>query len=108
MKKVLLVVVAIGVILGVFYFINKKEAIAPVVATDQVEQINVENYLRSNISKLSPVPAVLGGTWYVTSFTIDLGKKSGTVEYEDGHIQETKDFSYITNEKREVVSLAIN
>ena len=31
MKKILLLVIVIGVILGAFYFINKKEAIAPVV-----------------------------------------------------------------------------
>lgn len=108
MKKILLAVVAIGVVLGAFYFINKQEAIAPAV-TDQnlTEKVSVENYLRENISALSPVPAVLGGTWYVTSSTIDVEKNSGTVEYEDGHIQETRNFSYTTNEKGEVIILTI-
>ena len=112
MKKILITVIAIGVIFGIFYFVNKKEAISPVVvpsrATDEVEQANVENYLRANISKLSPVKAVLGGTWYVTSFTIDLDQNSGKVEYEDGHIQEIKNFSYVTDTTQEVLSLKID
>lgn len=75
---------------------------------DLIERTNIENYLNDNISKLSPVKAVLGGTWYVVSATVDMTKNSGTVIYEDGHIQEKKNFSYTTNEKGEVVSLNIN
>jgi hypothetical protein len=108
MKKTLFIIIIIGVIFGVFYFLDKKEAIAPVIIDkDLTERVNVENYLRENISKLSPVKAVLGGTWYVVSVVIDLEKNSGTVIYEDGHIQETKNFSYTTNQKGEVVSLTI-
>ncbi|MBP6884149.1 MAG: hypothetical protein KBC06_02865 [Candidatus Pacebacteria bacterium] len=69
---------------------------------------NVELYLRSNIATLSPVKAVLGGKWYVTSVSIDVAKKSGTVMYEDGHIQEKKNFSFTTDEKVSVTSLTIN
>ena len=76
--------------------------------SDLTERENVESYLKNNISTLSPVKAVLGGTWYVLTSNIDLVKKSGTVTYEDGHIQEKKNFSYTTNEKQEVVSLIIN
>ena len=109
MKKTLIFIVVIGVILGVFYFINNKEVIAPVVIDKGLtERVNVESYLRENISKLSPIKAVLGGTWYVVSDTIDLTKNSGTVIYEDGHIQETKNFSYTMDEKGEVSSLTIN
>lgn len=109
MKKTLLIIIVIGVVFGIFYFFNEKEAIAPVmIDKDLTERVSVENYLRENISKVSPVKAVLGGTWYVVSDTIDLEKNSGTVIYEDGHIQETKNFSYTTNEKGEVVSLTIN
>lgn len=75
---------------------------------DLVERTNVENYLSDNISKLPPIKAVLGGTWYVVYATVDLEKNSGIVVYEDGHIQETKNFSYTTNEKGEVVTLVIN
>jgi hypothetical protein len=75
---------------------------------DLTERASVESYLKENISKLSPVKAVLGGTWYVVSNTVNLEKNSGTVVYEDGHIQETKNFSYTTNEKGEVVNLTIH
>lgn len=113
MKKSLLIIAIIAIIIGVLYFISKKEAIAPAVVppvvtdTNLAEKVNVENYLRANISKLSPVKAVLGGTWYVVSNTVDLVTNSGTVVYEDGHIQEVKNFSYTTNEKGEIVSLTI-
>ena len=79
---------------------------APNSVVPDVKQ-NVENYLRTNISTLSPVKAVLGGTWYVVSTTVDLEKNSGTVVYEDGHIQEIKNFFYTTDAKGEVISLTI-
>jgi len=82
-------------------------SLAELPCLDLIERTNVENYLNDNISKLSPVKAVLGGTWYVVSATVDMIKNSGTVIYEDGHIQEKKNFSYTTNEKGEVVSLNI-
>ena len=50
-------------------------------------------YVEENISEISPVEAVLGGTWYVSRFwTIDDtgadtdGIERFYVEYEDGHI----------------------
>lgn len=65
-----------------------------VACSDVSERENVAKYLRDNISTLSPVKAVAGGTWYVTSYVIDVQKDSGTVSYEDGHIQEKKNFTY--------------
>lgn len=72
-----------------------------------IERTNVENYLSDNISELSPIKAVLGGTWYVVYATVDLEKNTGVVAYEDGHLSEKKNFSYTTNAKGEVVSLTI-
>jgi hypothetical protein len=74
---------------------------------DLIERTNVENYLNDNISELSPVKAVLGGNWYVLYATINLEKNSGTVVYEDGHIQEKRNFLYTTNKNGEVLSLII-
>ena len=54
----------------------------------------VEKYLRENISTLSPVKAVLGGTWYVISIFVDASANSGSVVYEDGHVQEDAEFTY--------------
>jgi hypothetical protein len=75
---------------------------------DLAERVNVEEYLKENIATLSPVKAVLGGSWYIFSNVIDLEKNSGTIIYEDGHIQEKRTYSYTTNQKREVTSLTID
>lgn len=52
----------------------------------------VERYVAENISRLSPEPEVLGGTYYVTAIEVTDG--SGTVSYEDGHNAHTADFTY--------------
>ncbi len=59
------------------------------------DQVIVENYLRKNIATIAPQKAVLGGTWYVTSVDINTTTKTGTVKYEDGHIQKASAFSYM-------------
>ena len=110
LKYILLVLI---LLIGIFLWVRveeKKLTEIPKVEEKVIltERENVENYLSDNISTLSPVKAVLGGTWYVLASTIDLEKKSGTVTYEDGHIQEKKNFTYTVNEKGEVVSLIIN
>lgn len=48
-------------------------------------QKKVGDYIRDNISGLSPEKAVLGGTFYVTKIKFEDGNKA-KVEYEDGHI----------------------
>ena len=58
------------------------------------ERASVESYIRENISTLSPVKAVLGGTWYVISIFVDASANSGSVVYEDGHVQEDAEFTY--------------
>jgi hypothetical protein len=111
MKKVLIFFILTFIIFGVFYFVYKNEAIAPVVVPVQ-ENVKptadaVETYLKENIVKLSPIEAVLGGTWYVVSSTVNLENNSGTVVYEDGHIQETRNFTYTIDEKGNITSLII-
>jgi hypothetical protein len=64
--------------------------------------------LKENISKLSPVKAPVGGTWFVTYITLDINKNSGVVTYEDGHREEKRNFTYVTEDKGEVKSLTIN
>ena len=78
-----------------------------VACLDLIKRANVIEYLQDNISILSPVKAVLGGTWFVDSETINLTNNSGVVTYEDGHIQEVKNFTYVTDAKGQVVSLKI-
>lgn len=71
------------------------------------ERANVETFLQENIGDLSPVDPVLGGSWYVVSTILNTDKKTGTVIYEDGHIQEKKDFTYTTGKEGEIINLII-
>lgn len=61
---------------------------------DLNEREQVEENLWKNINELSPVSPVLGGKFYVVSMDLDIAKNSGLVVYEDGHIQEKREFSY--------------
>lgn len=56
------------------------------------DQGRVEEYIRTNISTLSPQKEVLGGKFYVTS--IKFQDNGGTVEYEDGHVAYSATFKY--------------
>src|SRR3989338_9475454 len=71
------------------------------------ERETVEKYLWGNIATLSPIAPVLGGNWYVVNATIDLENNSGTVIYEDGHIKEKRDFTYVQSASGAVESLTI-
>jgi len=73
---------------------------------DLEEREQVEEILWKNINELSPVPPVLGGKFYVVSMDLDLVNNSGLVVYEDGHIQEKRNFTYEIIENK-VVNLKI-
>jgi hypothetical protein len=73
---------------------------------DLSEREAVEEILWKNINTLSPVKAVLGGSFYVVSMDLDLVKNSGSVVYEDGHVQEKREFNYEVLENK-VVNLKI-
>jgi hypothetical protein len=54
--------------------------------------MSIETYVRENISDLSPEPATMGGTFFVTDIEAQNG--TGNVSYEDGHNAYTADFKY--------------
>ena len=66
---------------------------APVQAPEDQRIMDIETFVRQNISQLSPEPAVMGGTFHVTDITSDGNR--GTVSYEDGHIALIADFTYL-------------
>lgn len=74
--------------------------------SDLDEREAVEEILWKNINELSPVSPVLGGKFYVVSMDLDLATNSGSLVYEDGHVQEKRDFSYEVVENK-VVNLKI-
>ena len=59
------------------------------------ETVLVDKYIRENIKIIATNDPVLGGQWYVVSTIIDPKLDSGTVVYEDGHIQSSAGFTYI-------------
>ncbi|HPA25866.1 MAG TPA: hypothetical protein PLK76_03860 [bacterium] len=57
----------------------------------------LRNYLRDNLSTLSPKKEVLGGKFYVVDLKI-LSSDKAEVVYEDGHIQLQAEFNYRSDE----------
>lgn len=100
------VLAVVLIILGVAtFFLMPNEASAPLGSESVPESMPAvtddgtaaEAYVRANIGQLSPQPAVLGGTFYVTE--IEAANGAGTVSYEDGHIALTADFMYALTDK---------
>jgi hypothetical protein len=52
-------------------------------------QSQCTTFIQNNISTLSPVSPVLGGTRYTTNISYATGTTTAVVNYEDGHIAET-------------------
>ena len=56
----------------------------------------LENYLKNNISQISPEKEVLGGKFYITNLTIT-SSDTAEVDYEDGHIALSAKFNFKIN-----------
>jgi hypothetical protein len=103
MKKCYLVVIPI-VILAILLFVVYKNKNEEVIQLDPNTEINsVESFIRSNIGTITPEKPVLGGSWYVTSISIDPQKNNGSVVYEDGHIQGSATFNYVISDDMSIV-----
>lgn len=77
-----------------FGWLVKSKAVAP--ADEQAPTgrlMDIDTYVRMNISGLSPIKEQLGGTFYVTK--IETKDGTGVVSYEDGHNAYTADFTYL-------------
>ncbi len=61
----------------------------------------VEEYIKNNISELSPEDAVLGGTFHVTSINF-VGPDTCMVDYEDGHIALTAEAEFEIDQQGKV------
>jgi hypothetical protein len=48
------------------------------------QQDKLKNYIKANLSTLSPAPEVLGGKFYLTEFIIN-SPNTAQISYEDGH-----------------------
>lgn len=95
LKALLLGLAAVLIGAAVTLHSSKGDETAPAASEEPVtvESVQpVEDYVRANISTLSPEPEVLGGTFYVTD--VEARGGAGTVSYEDGHNAFTADFTY--------------
>lgn len=107
LSVILTVAVASVVIIGSAYALKSWNHETPAPAsgngnepaglTESEKQDLVEDYLKDNISELSPEPAVLGGTFYVTEVIFDEEGRT-EVRYEDGHIALVADAGYRVND----------
>lgn len=105
MKRMLVTVIVpvIAVCAGAFILFLLLTPTANAPTTEPGKVMSIERYITQNISSLSPEKEVLGGKFYVTSIQLTSGdgaSGTGVVQYEDGHIALTADFSYdISDEK---------
>lgn len=104
-KKIWLIsviVLAIAILLVIFF--AAPESRAPYVEIPNDDEITLieyttedrelfDNFLRENISAISPEAEVLGGTFYVTEIDWE-NEREGIVAYEDGHIALRASFGF--------------
>ncbi len=101
MKQLKSVLIVAGALLVLFYIAGRdnKETYINTSTTTEVTStttnVSIEDFISQNISTLSPEKEVLGGKFYITKIRANNG--TGTVEYEDGHIALTADFTYQTD-----------
>lgn len=86
MKLRLILVIVLILIAGGIYFAVRDSS------SSVGANMSVEEYVRENISALSPEKEQVGGTFQVTRIEAADGK--GVVEYEDGHNAYVADFTY--------------
>ena len=69
------------------------------------EMFSVEKYVRDNIKTIVKEKPVLGGTWYATVVYVNPSTKTGTMKYEDGHIQKKTNFRYKIDKTMVIITL---
>ena len=93
---------------GVYLYKDKRNLtpgfnLSQVSCEDLDEILAVEKYVRDNIKTIATDKPILGGSWYVVSVFVNYSMNSGTVVYEDGHIQSKAEFKYEFDEKTKTV-----
>ncbi len=101
---------------GVYVYKNKTnlsyiESMSQVDCETLDEKLLVEKYIKDNIATVATNKPVLGGSWYVTSVSVNANAHTGEVAYEDGHIQSKANFLYNyikTSEKVEITKFEVS
>ncbi len=93
-KKIFVLGIIILMIIFGFIFLlyinDNKQNYQPVTNENKIK---VENYIKENISNLSPKKEVLGGKFFVTNLNF-IDDNQVEVEYEDGHVFYKANISY--------------
>lgn len=72
------------------------------IAYTEADKLEFENFINENINALSPEPAVLGGSFYVTN--IDWTYPNiALINYEDGHVAYHAEIQLSFNENGQVI-----
>ncbi len=104
MGKIIGIVAAIVVVVGVLILWPELSVAPTPLNTEGERGMSVEEYVKQNISTLSPEKEVLGGTFYVTE--ISVGEDgTGEVHYEDGHIALVADFTWEREEEHGALTI---
>ena len=108
-KSSIYVAIFVVALLVIFVFLinNKKtEIIENTQVVDSLDdKIIVEKYIRDNVKTIVLEKPVLGGSWYIISVNINPSIKTGTMTYEDGHIQGKANFEYTRNGTQVTINL---
>jgi hypothetical protein len=100
MQKKLIVILIPVIVVAAAVLLTFLYSISTPVSTELTggRVMDIETYVRTFISELSPSPAQVGGTYHVTEFEAADGR--GVVHFEDGHVAHIADFSYTIDEER--------
>jgi len=106
--RILIIAVTIAILAIFAYAIYQNTTAEPDISPSPHEAINaradaIESYIRTNLTELSPVEPSMGGTFYVTRIRLLDGE--GTVNYEDGHMAYTADFTYTVSEDNRTIEV---
>jgi hypothetical protein len=108
MKKTGFIIILIAIIIVGFLIWQKgsPEIKNPELTLTEKQEL-VEEYLRENISELSPEKEVLGGNFYVTNIEF-VANDSCLVDYEDGHIALRAEVNFQILENNQIDIIAFN
>lgn len=103
------ILIIIALVVGGYFAYGRSAAPEPETASDEIPEqssetpqgklMSVEAYVTQNISALSPIKAMMGGTFYVTEIKVEPSARTGHVKYEDGHNAYEADFTYTSNDR---------
>lgn len=115
----IIIIIVIIFIIGLYFFQSKNNLINTNLNKDnfnnpQVSKIitnsdkeNIQEYLKNNISSLSPQKEVLGGKFYITNINF-LDNNHLIVDYEDGHIALKAKVEFKINNENKIQILNFN